>query len=331
MTNQAHGAEPRSVDLIHDLIARKLIDRAVLLGEARWPGSGPLIRLAAAWPELSPEERTTRLASGAPGTAGELQSLAGLQPDLARMMIEMEQWRGAGATSEAVATGPEPAAPEEGEGLPAIESPSGTRAEAADAPRPIAAHAMHATLADVAVGERTIADNSRMIADERAIAEAAAMLERVHLRVQRSIEEATRLGMSAPAQPEPETGVVEREGVDALLADAMTRTVTTGVSRAKLPELRRTAEAFGLEYVELDADRLSRGELYGRLVRSGSTVRATAGLFPAAVVRPGMVAFIGRLLPRLSERLAGGYCDIPGTNATVRVHPGCRIIVLDRD
>lgn len=89
--NDSRGSDGPSLDLIRKLIERKMVDRAVLLGEARWPGAGPLIRLAAAWPELSSQERAARLDEIGPVALARLQSVAELRPELAAVLADLEQ------------------------------------------------------------------------------------------------------------------------------------------------------------------------------------------------------------------------------------------------
>lgn len=305
-------ADAHSLNLIRRLIGRKLIDRAVLLGEARWPGSGPLIRLAEEWPRLTTQERADRLEAIGPAALARLQTLAALQPELAAMLGTLEGSGGvvAGSSADEEAT---------------------TFSEADSIAIPVAAPAPVATgidLPDAAVTPPTAFRAPTM--DAEAIAEAAAMLERVHGRVQRSIDRAARmdspiaLPASAIAPPR------ERPSPEAdLLGDVLSRRITDDVDQGQLPGLRSAADDAGVGFVELDAGRLSRIELYGRMVRAGTGAAVEAGAFPHAVARPGIVAFVGRLLPTLRQRLEAGYCDIPGTNATVRVHPGCRLVIVD--
>jgi hypothetical protein len=83
-----------------------------------------------------------------------------------------------------------------------------------------------------------------------------------------------------------------------------------------------------LKFVELNLDQIGKRAFFGGLVRDGRRVEPRAGSFPLAVSRPNLVAIRGRLYPRTIERLREGYCDIPGTQATVRVHPDTRIVLL---
>lgn len=316
--NDAHGSDARSVDMIRRLVARKLVDRAVLLGEARWPGSGPLIRLAAAWPELAPGERAARLEAIGPEALSQLRALAEMQPELASVLAELE----AQGVVDSVATG-------------ASRRPTGAGTGAAD-PAIVARPASppvtnEAAEPDEAMATELSADSEILapVMDEAAIAEAAAMLERVHARVQQSIDRAAEAGFATPVAPPVSSSSASGDGSGAFGADVLSRTVTRGVPEERLAELRSVAESAGLSYTELDAGRLSRGELYGRLMRTESGVETKVGALPRAVARPGLVTVVGTLPVWMSARIGEGYCDIPGTNATVRVHPECRVVVVD--
>ena len=95
-------------------------------------------------------------------------------------------------------------------------------------------------------------------------------------------------------------------------------------------ELRTAAAEQKLDYVVLNPDEIGMRAFFGGLVREGRRVEPRAGEFPTAVSKPGLVAVYGRLYPKTIERLREGYCDIPGTQATVRVHPECRIVLVPR-
>jgi len=331
--NDSRGSDARSLDVIQKLVARQLVDRAVLLGEARWPGSGPLIRLAAAWPELPQDERAARLEEIGPEALSRLRSVAELQPELASVLANLSALGvmppGAPLDSSVQASAPatdvedvimSPPSPADEE-LSVVPSNAAASEDTVDVE----------TTSGPAEPEVPATGVRLRARDEAAVAEAAAMLERIHARVQQSIDRAAAVGYVEAAPAPAATAATAAIGAGtALLDDVLSRPVTTGVAVARLPELRRAAEAAGLEYVVLDAARLARGELYGRMVRTGLGVATEAGALPRAASRPALIAFVGRLLPRLVERIGEGYCDIPGTNATVRVHPRCRVVVVDR-
>ncbi|MCC6936016.1 MAG: hypothetical protein IT333_05845, partial [Thermomicrobiales bacterium] len=80
----------RSIDLIRKLLERKLVDRAVLLGEGRWPGSGPFIQLAAEWQNLTPDQRATRLRVIGPEGLERAQALSDVHPEIGRVIDTLE-------------------------------------------------------------------------------------------------------------------------------------------------------------------------------------------------------------------------------------------------
>jgi hypothetical protein len=101
---------------VRGLLERNLLERAVTLSESRWPGSGALVRLAHDWGSLSAGERRQRLATIGPEDLARLREVADLQPDLARVLDDLEA-RGilppAVADDAAPSTIPEPLASEE--------------------------------------------------------------------------------------------------------------------------------------------------------------------------------------------------------------------------
>src|SRR3954462_14135520 len=76
---------------IRQLFGRKLVDRATQLAEARWPGSGQMVTLANDWAHLTPAARRERLAAVGPADLARLRGLADLQPDLARVLDDLEK------------------------------------------------------------------------------------------------------------------------------------------------------------------------------------------------------------------------------------------------
>jgi len=91
----APGADPAadavSIRHIRALFQRKLIDRARTVADARWPGSGQMVSLASEWSALSPAERRARLSKIGPEDLARLRALAELNPDLARVLDDLEK------------------------------------------------------------------------------------------------------------------------------------------------------------------------------------------------------------------------------------------------
>lgn len=328
--NDTLGPDARLLDLVGKLVARKLTDRAVFLAEARWPGSEPLIRLAADWPELTDPERAARLEQVGPDALVWLRSVAELQPELAVFLTELEA-RGAAAASSAAGPVEEPVAQKNPVVVPSAAVDEAGASATSALPASMMGEAAPPVDANVPP-ERPIAPILTVpMVDDRAVTEAEALLARVHARMQEVIDRAAEVG--APALSILPTAVpqyVAGGSDDKFRLEVLSRPVTERIARERLLELRRAAEEGGLEYVELVATELSRAELFGRLVRDGDAVVPAAGALPRAASQPTLIAFVGRLFPRLVERLREGYCDIPGTNATVRVHPRCRVVVVDR-
>jgi len=327
----------RSIDLIRKLLERKLVDRAVLLGEGRWPGSGPFIQLAAEWQNLTPDQRATRLREIGPEGLERARALSDVHPEIGRVIDTLEA-QGVltqrdealnVAAEDAVTSAEEPpisatiAADESameavGASVDAEEGSDGS-SEALSPLLPVVVEP--AAIEDLPL-ERT--EPLRPVLDEEAIAAAEAILERVHQRVQQTIDHADAMPMPAP---EPE--IVLQSEVRRRDEPLPMIGLTAGVPRARLASLRQATAAEHVSYTELDTAELSRQELFGSLERSERGVETVAGALPKAVSRPGVVVVIGHLLPTLVKRLQDGYCDIPGTRSTVRVHPESRIVLIE--
>jgi hypothetical protein len=395
---------------IRGLLERNLLERAVALAETRWPGSGPVVELAHEWAALPPGARRERLASIGPDELARLRGVAQLQPDLARVLDDLEA-RGIIPPEQA-------AVPDETVEEPVIEpgtpiEPAPTFEEAvADAaidyseqglqrlarsaqeqlPPQLqaAAGGMDAVAAAEAAAEATVAAAAAEAARLRASFDpvepvempdldlglpstgefldqeaerrqqaselANSILERARSRVD---ESATRL-LPVPTEVRPVASVADTlpllesvpappVGTEAPIPAQSTRVdapVNRGlVSRiereqvvviepsAPLPtaaDLQAAAQDTDRDYVALVPDEIGLRAFYGGLVREGSRAEPRAGQFPAAVSKPGVVAVFGRLYPKTIERLREGYCDIPGTQATVLVHPDCRIVIVPR-
>jgi hypothetical protein len=85
------SGDAHSLTVIRHLLERKLTDRATALAETRWPGSGQVVQLAADWAALSPVQRRQRLAAISPEDLARLRGVADLQPDLARVLDQLEE------------------------------------------------------------------------------------------------------------------------------------------------------------------------------------------------------------------------------------------------
>lgn len=73
----------------------------------------------------------------------------------------------------------------------------------------------------------------------------------------------------------------------------------------------------------------NRKESFGGLVSEFGRISVQPGSIPKAAAGPNLVVIHGRLAPQLVGRIEEGFLDIPGTRATVKVHPDARVVVLD--
>ncbi|HYI16683.1 MAG TPA: hypothetical protein VEX37_14895 [Thermomicrobiales bacterium] len=397
-----------SMTAIRGLLERNLIERAVALAETRWPGSGPVVELAHEWTVLSPSARRERLASIGPEELARLRGISQLQPDLARVLDDLEA-RGiippeAAMVADDVAAAPADAVPEtfeESVANAAIDySEQGLQRLAGSVQENLPPH-LQASLAESTGGSPDIAEAE--LAAEAAVAAAAAeaarirasfdpaepvempaldlglpstrefldqederrqeanelanaILERARSRVDESASRllpapdsnvpvqtiATAIVKDLPSLPASPPTVSKSEQLQqsTRVDSPVDRSLLARIEREQVvalepgdsvpsdDDLRTTASATQRDYVVLRPNDIGLRAFFGGLVRQGRQVEPQAGQFPVAVSKPGLVAVYGRLYPKTIERLREGYCDIPGTQATVRVHPDCRIVLL---
>lgn len=343
--SKSRVSDGRSIDLIRKLLERNLVDRAVLLGEGRWPGSGPFIHLAAEWQHLTPDERATRLRDIGPEGLERARALSDVHPEIGRVLDTLEaqgiltQHDGSLET-EPVTVQPRtveqtaPPAPAPEEQNVALDLEHEAAEESSDAPAELESVTLPVVvepavvqgLPDMPATPATLDREAilRPVVDEQAVAAAEAILDRVHQRLQTSIERPDVIPMPSPASehvaptPEPQ----QREELPKV-------GLTDGVAHKKVLSIRRATAAQRLGYTEIDISTHSRRDLFGALERTAHGVETVVGALPKAVSRPGVVVVIGNVLPRMIERLRAGYCDIPGTRSTVRVHPESRIVLVN--
>ncbi|MDQ3548877.1 MAG: hypothetical protein M3439_08665 [Chloroflexota bacterium] len=386
-----------SMTAIRGLLERNLLERAVALSESRWPGSGPVVELAHEWTVLSPGARRERLASIGPEELARLRGLSELQPDLARVLDDLEA-RGIIPPEDSVndvaeiEAATQPVTFEEAVADAALDySEQGLQRLASSVQEGLPPH-LEAAFASDETAEATVAAAAAAIARERAahgaieqvpmpeldlglpstgefLAEevdrrheanelANSILDRARSRVDdaasRLLPESTAVrpisaadlpspdASSTPVEPASQSSTVktatskQSTRVDPVLDHELlirieqerVLQVLPGATVLSDGDLRAVATATNRNYVELRPSVLGSRSFFGGLVRDGGRIEPEVGAFPAAVHKRSLVAIRGRLYPKTIERLRAGYCDIPGTNATVRVHPDCRIVLL---
>lgn len=353
----APARRSREMQIMRVLFDRHLLDRAVNLAEARWAGSGDMVRLAYAWPELSQDERRQRLEDIEPQKLAQFRAFAELHPDLSRVLDELE--------TQGVLPPPEPepglpqsvsAAPEEtltdpdDDGGPGIvddaqddgDSPP-VEAFVLDDPSQLDLDMPDLELAAESVDEFLTSERQRRA---EAVASGAEMLERVRARLDQTARTVTSTAASAfPARipaaiPAPSAAiqaVVAKDG-DGFIAPPdywverlkQERVVVAGRGNASPSddELVALANELGLGFVEFTLETGATRAVFGGLSRQNGTVEVAVGPLPTALAKPNLVIVRGRLYSKMLERLRAGYCDIPGTRATVKLDPATRVLVI---
>ncbi len=104
--------------------------------------------------------------------------------------------------------------------------------------------------------------------------------------------------------------------------------VDNQVEAPTMAVLQQVGQALRLPVVALDSANQTRHELWGGLRREGRTAAAFAGALPLALAQGALVVLRGSLPLAHQARIAEGYVDIPGTRASMRVHPDSRVLLL---
>lgn len=368
------NAEQASVRVVRGLLERNLLERAVALAETRWPGSGPLVRLAHEWASLSPGDRRQRLAAIGPDELARMRALAEIQPDLARVLDDLEtrgilppvidQRREVQSSQQRSVQAPEtpsvPTIPEQAADPP----PSTTPADSARQPLVPLPQVSRPTL-DLGLPTTTQFLESEVERRAHMVEQAESILERIRAKInetsdqlverrpvereERTRDDETDLTSRRLPPPlrirsravEPTSGSAESATAHSVatmaerspslterLRSSAVLELDTGELLPSNDAIRATAGELGLPVVELSTDELGAREFWGGLTRQGREVIPRAGLLPRAVSGHNLVVVRGRLTPRAVARLRDGFCDIPGTKATVKVNERARILLL---
>lgn len=368
----APAADAASLRQVRALFQRKMLERAISLADSRWPGSGDMVRLAAEWADLTPAERRTRLSQIGPEDLSRLRALADLNPDLARVLDDLES-RGvlpptlysseAGvATQEALVDA----------ALNLGQEAATTVAARTDDPHAQAAIAAAGTLmrgrldelqalpqVEMPVLDLGLPSTDEFLlseAERRAAAADAAtsILDRVRQRIDHNAQTLLRSEPQLELPPLPETvseANIQLAAIDAQLAQVTPTDVQPPPTTALIEQLTTRFETeqvivivpedsgFGtLNVMSLSSELqlplrefiLSAGEsraVFGGLERRGPEVRVVPGPLPIALAGDNLVVIRGKVFPTMLARWRGGLCDIPGTKASTRIAPGCRILV----
>lgn len=352
----------REMEIVRVLFDRHLLDRAVNLAEARWPGSGEMVRLAYAWPDLEPGERRQRLEELGPEKISEYRALADLHPDLAEVIDNLEARGGLSGAADIVEPDPEVATPEspaqtestkpvdeESEVDPSGADDSWSVEQAVDDAPPL-----EIEIPDLLDVEERFDDFKSTAQDRRAesLATGAETLERVRARLNASarrvasapigsgpsaVQLSTRLPATVTATPgatQPTVDVDEGRFTPPpgyWLERLKDEQVVVADGRMLPPsddELVALANELGLGLAEFVVQPGATREFFGGLKRNGGSVEVAVGPLPTALANPNLVVVRGRLFAKLVERLRAGMCDIPGTRATVRLDPRSRMLIV---
>jgi len=381
----------RELEIVRVLFDKHLLERAVNLAEARWSGSGAMVRLAYNWQDLGPAERRQQLEAIGPEQLAQFRALADLDPELSKVLDTLEQ-RGVippmSSSSDIGQPPDEQELPPVYDNSPQVtvreslqQSRSGSDNVASDSSDGMTIDVAPAAHSDDQGGSGWAADlQSGSIASlseavpeldlskvdlesyaraeqERradAVQSGEELLQRVRDRLNSSARKVTNnaIGSASSASTLPQRvparipGQASASAVSLAEDAVFTPPPDYWVNRLKaepvvvadgntvLPtddQIVALANDLSLELAEFVIEAGTSRALFGGLKRAGSNVDVEVGPIPSALAYPTLVVLRGRLFPRMEERWRGGMCDIPGTRATVKVHPDTRVLIVPRD
>jgi hypothetical protein len=321
------------------------------------------VTLANDWAHLTPAARRERLAAVGPADLARLRSLADLQPDLARVLDDLEK-RGVLPPAEALAAttasrdellvnavmqGGEVAMHDvaaQAQLRQHRELPIQTPSTQLNAPEPFA----QVDWPELDLGLPSTDEVLTQEAERRRqAAEAAeATLERVRQRVERSASRVLPRAQAAdPAvTPIPDMPTTARVVARPAFADvapaaaspsqrALAARIAADVVYApgdapavSSDDVRALGVELGLPVAEFQLAPGALRAVFGGLRMVAGNSEAVAGPLPTALHQGAFAVVRGRLAPNTLARWRAGYCDIPGTRATVRISPRSRMLVL---
>jgi len=174
-------------------------------------------------------------------------------------------------------------------------------------------------------------------------------------RVRRNLDQATQrafqrgasMGMpkmpeiSRPSLPSLETstgtGSASRSATRAIdapasLANHLQRHVVAmvrpGDPRPTDDQLVALANDLQIGFTEHTVSYENRKEVFGGLVSEYGRITVRPGSIARAIAAANLVVIRGRLSSQLADRIEAGFLDIPGTRASVKVHPDARVVVI---
>lgn len=131
-----------------------------------------------------------------------------------------------------------------------------------------------------------------------------------------------------PATPEPDNAIDAPNQLASYLDKQVVAMVRPGDPVPTPDELVALANERQLGFTEHTISLGNRKEAFGSLVAEYGRINVKAGSIPKAIAGPNLVVIHGRLAPHLADRIEQGFLDIPGTKASVKVHPDARVVVL---
>lgn len=215
------------------------------------------------------------------------------------------------------------------------------------------AGALHVDMPDLDLGLQSTEEFLEDEAERRQRANQSA--EEAMERVRRNLDQATQrafqrgasMGMpkmpeiTRPSLPSVETPADARStsqsatrAIDApaSLANHLQRHVVamvrSGDPRPTDDQLVALANDLQIGFTEHTVAYDNRKQVFGGLVSEYGRITVRPGTIAQAIAGPNLVVIRGRLSSQLADRIEEGYLDIPGTRASVKVHPKARVVVI---
>lgn len=134
--------------------------------------------------------------------------------------------------------------------------------------------------------------------------------------------------LPAPEESAPSNAVDAPDRLASYLDKQVVAMVGPGDPKPTIDELVALANDRQLGFTEHTIALGNRKEVFGGLVAEFGQINVRAGSIPKAIAGPNLVVIHGRLAPQIANRIEQGFLDIPGTKASVKVHPDARVVVL---
>jgi hypothetical protein len=315
-----------------------------------------MVTLANDWAHLTPAARRERLAAIGPADLARLRRLSDLQPDLAKVLDDLEQRGVLPPASELESTTESPQellvdsvlnagesalhAGEEHMRTDAVANRTPGPSVALNSPTPLPEIDWPTLNLGLPSADEVLAEEAERRQQAATAAEAA--LQRVRDRVQQATARLTEsrpaVAQSTPVEQTPVSVAPSNPGT---APSARLQAVAAQLRASDSPvmaldhaldarELAMLGEALALPVTQFSLAPGTTRQLFGS-GDAGVAGVPRVGPLPAALYAGALVMLRGRPNAKTLARWRAGFCDIPGGRASVPLHPGTRVLLVPRD